>query len=163
MPPGEYRPAAISILREVYVVITLWRCGEDRIKQVIEAVLRVKGEEDSCDANADAIARFLRTPDTLFYIAEQDGFVVSYAIAYRLSRLDGGDMLCLYEIGTMKRYRGLGIAKMLLTYILKEAHSSGMQKIWIPTTKSNAAACALYRSVGAAAAESDDVIFTCTL
>ncbi|ODU57709.1 MAG: hypothetical protein ABT01_01670 [Clostridium sp. SCN 57-10] len=144
-------------------MITIMRCGEDHMEQVIEAMLRVKREDDSCDANADNIARFLHTPGALFYVAKLDSSVVSYAVAYRMSRLDGDDMFCLYEIGTTKRHRGQGIAKILLSHILADARSTGIHKVWIPTTKSNKAACALYRSVGASAAENDDVIFTCRL
>lgn len=140
--------------------MTVYRCGADRADKVTEVVLHIKCEEGFGMADPEAIARFLRTTGAYVYIAEQENTVIAYAIAYRLPRLDGGDMLCLYEVGTKKRYRGLGVAKELLNVLIRDARAAGMQKVWVVTNYSNAAACALYRSVGAAAPADDDVVFT---
>ncbi|WP_423219492.1 GNAT family N-acetyltransferase [Clostridium polynesiense] len=50
--------------------------------------------------------------ENCFYAATIKEKVVAYAIAYIQRRLDTTkNMICLYEIGTLKSYRKMGIAK----------------------------------------------------
>lgn len=130
--------------------INILKCGIDDIKYIKDAISNVKGEEDSSSFSEKAIEKFLSTDDNLFYVAIIQDKVVAYAMAYVQSRIDTSkNMICLYEIGTLKSYRKMGIAKRLLYKIIEDGKSMEVMKIWIPTNKSNEAACALYKSIGA--------------
>ncbi|MDT8719651.1 GNAT family N-acetyltransferase [Clostridium sp. 19966] len=53
------------------------------------------------------------------------------------------------EIGTLKCYRKIGLAKSIINKIIEDGKLNAVMKIWIPTNINNEAACALYRSIGA--------------
>lgn len=99
--------------------------------------------------------------DNWFYAVVMDEKVVGYAIAYVQRHLDTTkNMICLYEIGTMKCCRNKGIAKRMIGKIIEDERSADVMKIWIPTNTSNAAASALYRSIGAKEPEvKDEIIY----
>lgn len=138
------------------------RCGVSDIDDIEKAVNFVKAEEDTSQSNKDAIMKFLSNENNLFYIAKNNEKVLAYAIAYIQNRLDTiQNMICLYEIGTLKEYRQRGIAKDILKYIINETSNLNICKMWIPTNISNKAACELYRSIGAIeSCEKDEIIFT---
>lgn len=130
--------------------VNIFRCGIDEIKYINDAISNVKGEEDSCNFSEEATKRFLCNDDNWFYAATMEDKVVAYAIAYVQRRLDvAKNMICLYEICTLKCYRKAGIAKRVIDKIIEDGKLNEVVKIWIPTNTSNGAACALYRSIGA--------------
>ncbi|SHJ90778.1 Ribosomal protein S18 acetylase RimI [Clostridium amylolyticum] len=130
--------------------LDIFRCGINEIKYIKDAISNVKSEEDACSFNEEAIKNFLLNDDNWFYVATMDEKVVAYAIAYVQRRLDTTkNMICLYEIGTLKCCRKKGIAKKIINTIVEHGKLNDAMKIWIPTNTSNAAACALYRSIGA--------------
>ena len=130
--------------------INILKCGIGDIKYIKDAITNVKGEEDSSNFSEKAIEKFLSIDDNWFYVAIIQDKVVAYAIVYVQSRIDTSkNMICLYEIGTLKSYRKMGIAKRLVYKIIEDGKSREVMKIWIPTNKRNQAACALYKSIGA--------------
>lgn len=135
----------------------IFRCGIDEMSYVKDAISNVKGEEDLCSFSEAAIEKFLSSGDNWFYVA-----TVAYAIAYIQRRLDTTkNMICLYEIGTLKCYRKMGIAKRIIEKIIEDGKLQEVMKIWIPTNISNEAACALYRSIGAEEPEvKDEIIYS---
>ncbi len=137
-------------------------CGVSDITDIESAINFVKAEEDDSQSNKEAIIKFLNNENNLFYAAKEMGKVVGYAIAYIQSRLDTTqNMICLYEIGTLKECRQRGIAKNILQYIINDTSNLNIIKMWIPTNISNKAACALYKSIGAKeSCEKDEIIFT---
>lgn len=142
--------------------LNIKRCGVSDITDIENAINFVKVEEDTTQSNKDAINKFLNNKNNLFYVAKDMERVVGYAIAYIQNRLDTTqNMICLYEIATLKEYRQRGIAKSILQYIISDTSNLNIVKMWIPTNISNKAACALYRSIGATeSSEKDEVIFT---
>lgn len=141
--------------------VNIFRCEINEIKYIKDAISNVKGEEDSCFFSQEAIKKFLSNVDNWFYVATMDEKVVAYAIAYVQRRLDTTkNMICLYEIGTLKYYRKIGIAKRIIDKIIEDGKFNEVMKIWIPTNTSNGAACALYRSIGAEEPEvKDEIIY----
>ncbi|MEG2289392.1 MAG: GNAT family N-acetyltransferase [Clostridium sp.] len=137
-------------------------CGVSDITDIENAINYVKAEEDTIQSNKEAIIKFLNNKDNLFYVAKDMGKVVAYAIAYIQNRLDTTqNMICLYEIATLKECRQRGIAKSILQYIISDTSNLNIVKMWIPTNVSNKAACALYSSIGATeSGEKDEIIFT---
>lgn len=139
--------------------LNVFRCRIDEIKYIRDAIVNVKGEEDPCFFNEEAIKEFLYNDDNWFYVATMDEKVTAYAIAYVQKRIDTTKgMICLYEIGTLKCCRKTGIAKKVLNKIIEDGKINDAMKIWIPTNMSNEAACALYRSIGAEEPEEKDEI-----
>lgn len=141
--------------------INIFRCGTDEIMYIRDAISNVKAEEDSCYYSEKAIKNFLCSDDNWFYAATMDEKVVAYAIAYVQRRLDTTkNMICLYEIGTSKCYRKMGIAKRIISKIIEDGKLNELMKIWIPTNTGNEAACALYKSIGAEEPEvKDEIIY----
>lgn len=142
--------------------INVFRCGVNEIDYIKDAISNVKSKEDACLFNEAAIKNFLLNDDNWFYVATMDEKVVAYAIAYVQRRLDTTkNMICLYEIGTLKYCRKKGIAKRIINTIVEHGKLNDAMKIWIPTNTSNAAACALYRSIGAEEpGVKDEIIYT---
>ncbi len=60
---------------------------------------------------------------------------------------DNRNGLCAYlmNIYTRKEYRGLGIARQIVRYLIEQAHDRGIQKIYLETTDSGRM---LYEHVG---------------
>lgn len=144
------------------MIDNIFRCGIDEISYIKDAINNVKGEEDLCSFSEAAIEKFLSSSDNWFYVAAVNGKAVAYAIAYIQRRLDTTkNMICLYEIGTLKCYRKMGIAKRIIEKIIEDGKLQEAMKIWIPTNISNEAACALYRSIGAEEPEvKDEIIYS---
>lgn len=142
--------------------LNILRCGINEINFIKDAFCNIKNEEDICFFNEEAVKNFLINNDNWVYVAIMDEKIVAYAIAYVQKRLDTArNMICLYEIGTLKCCRKKGIAKRMINKIIEDGKLIDAMKIWIPTNTSNAAACALYRSIGAKESETkDEIIFT---
>lgn len=139
--------------------LNIFRCGVNEIDYIKDAISNVKSEEDACSFDGEAIKKFLLNDDNWFYVATMDEKVIGYAIAYVQRRLDTTkNMICLYEIGTLKGCRKMGIAKRIINTIVQYGKLNDVMKIWIPTNTSNTAACALYRSIGAEEPEVNDEI-----
>ncbi len=86
------------------MALNIFRCGINEIAYIKDAISNVKSEEDPCSFKEEAIKKFLCSNDNLFYVAIMNEKVVAYAIAYVQRRLDTTkNMICLYEIGTLKR------------------------------------------------------------
>jgi ribosomal protein S18 acetylase RimI-like enzyme len=141
--------------------LNIFKCGINEIDYVKDAINNIKAEEDSCCFDQEAMKSFLSNNDNWFYAATMDKKVVAYAIAYVQRRLDTTkNMICLYEIGTLRCCRKMGIAKGIINKIIEDGKINNVMKIWIPTNTSNAAACALYRSIGAEEPEvKDEIIY----
>lgn len=137
------------------------KCGISELNYIRQALEEVKGEEDCCRYDENNIRKFLGNNDNWFYIALSEGRVCGYAIAYVQRRIDtDSNMICLYEIGTLRSYRKMGIGKFIINRIIEDGKAEGAYKIWIPTNTSNKAACALYRSIGAREPDKiDDIIY----
>ncbi|MGH4123834.1 MAG: GNAT family N-acetyltransferase [Clostridium sp.] len=137
-------------------------CNSLNIKLVIEAITKVKAEEDDAEFNELAITNFLTHENNYFLVAIEGECVVGYAIGYIQNRVDTlKDMMCLYEVGVLKKFRRQGIARMLINELIEICHNINVVKMWVPTNKSNTSACTLYEKTGGiASASADEVIYT---
>lgn len=130
--------------------LNIFKGSLNEIEYIEDAINNVKGEEDLCCFDEEAIKKFLYNDDNWFYIATMDNKAVAYVIAYVQRRLDTTrNMICLYEIGTLRCCREKGIAKRMISKIIEDGKLNNVMKIWIPTNTSNIPACELYRSIGA--------------
>ncbi|WP_346887453.1 GNAT family N-acetyltransferase [Clostridium sp. UBA1056] len=114
------------------------RCNSLDIKLVIEAITKVKGEEDDVILDEIAINKFLANENNYFLVAIENQCVVGYAMAYCQNRVDmTRDMMCLYEIGVLKKLRRQGIGRVLINELIEICHNINAIKMWIPTNKHN--------------------------
>jgi ribosomal protein S18 acetylase RimI-like enzyme len=92
---------------------------------------------------------FLADDRHYFIVAYVGDEPVGYVFAYRLARFDGRrPQVLLYEIGVAEQYRRKGIGRALIEDLKATAKADGCGKMTVPTSRSNEAAVALYRSAG---------------
>jgi ribosomal protein S18 acetylase RimI-like enzyme len=93
--------------------------------------------------------KFLKDPNNALWVAFLENKAVGFLTANRLQRFDkrGAEVL-LYEMGVHDDFRRRGIGKALIEEVKHWAKEAGADEVWVLTNRSNAAAVALYRSVG---------------
>ncbi|ARC84269.1 FR47-like family protein [Clostridium argentinense CDC 2741] len=141
----------------------IYRCTSLDIELVIEAMSKVKSEEDSVEIlNETAINKFLTNENNYFLVAMENQQVLGYAIGYCQNRLDmTGDMMCLYEIGVLKEFRRQGVGKTLINALIEICHNINAIEMWVPTNKHNVSACTLYEKTGGITSVlKDEIIYT---
>lgn len=141
----------------------VYRCNSLDNKLVIEAISKVKAEEDSIGVlNEIAINKFLANENNYFLVAIENEHIVGYAVGYCQNRVDIiRDMMCLYEIGILKQFRRQGIGRLLINELMEICHNINAIKMWVPTNKYNISACNLYEKTGGIASISrDEIIYT---
>ena len=131
------------------------------------AVVRLATEEDAADvarlvsafrdwqsrdAPDDAliestVRRLLADPNTDFLIAGEPATAVCQ-LRYRLSVWTGTEDCCLEDLFVRDDARGSGLGRALVEAALERARERGCARIHLDTGEANAAALALYRSVG---------------
>jgi aminoglycoside 3-N-acetyltransferase I len=114
-------------------------------------------------ATRDAPARageLLADDRTVFMVAFDDGEPVGFVLAYELIRRHGEPShLFVYEIEVAESHRRRGIATALLRELGRIAVERGIRSGFVLTSESNAAAMALYESLGGIRPYDDDVMF----
>jgi GNAT superfamily N-acetyltransferase len=79
-----------------------------------------------------------------------------YVFAYRLARFDGGrPEIFFYEVDVAKPHRRQGLGRALLEELKRLARADGCGKMYVPTSRSNTAAMALYQAAGGEEGEPD--------
>jgi ribosomal protein S18 acetylase RimI-like enzyme len=105
-------------------------------------------------------AGFLARPTNRVFLAHVEDQAAAFALCYDLDRLDGARMRLIYEVGTSPQFRRRGVGRALLKAVETDARSRGISKMWVPTSRSNEAAVALYESSGGMAEIEDEVSYT---
>ena len=94
-------------------------------------------------------AKFLKDSSNALFVAFLENQAVGFLTANRLQRFDNrGAEVLLYEIGVREDARQKGIGKALINEVKLWAKAAGADEVWVLTNKSNAAAVALYQSMG---------------
>ncbi len=96
--------------------------------------------------------KFLADPNSVLVAAldgKKDSLVVGFASAmiYLHPDKSAPEMLIL-EVGVDDTYRKRGIGKGIMKAVLAEGQAAGCKLAWLATEPDNAAALALYKSVG---------------
>lgn len=105
----------------------------------------------------DRHSEFIARPDTVAFLAVEDGHLVAWAWGYRQLRPDGDSMLLLYELEVVEHARRRGIGRSLVEAFLALAQTEGHRKMWLITGEDNGPAKALYKSTGGGRSDKDDV------
>lgn len=126
---------------------------ETTAKRVVE---RFMGRE----VDVEHLATFLADPKHYLFVAEREGVLTGFLLAYRLDRPDGQEpMLFLYEIEVAAEHRRQGIGSELLAAALEIVKREGWKEAFVLTERSNAAAVAFYESTGGRTEGGDDLLF----
>jgi ribosomal protein S18 acetylase RimI-like enzyme len=86
---------------------------------------------------------------TIFFAAFDETEPIGFAFGYELPRRHGNaSILFIYELDVEEAWRRRGIATRLMTELLRVAKSRGIDEGFVLTEPDNAAANALYESLG---------------
>ena len=93
-------------------------------------------------------AEFLGDPRHHMTVAVDDGLVVGFASAVHYIHPDKAPQLRINQVTVAPQYRRLGLAKAVLRELLEVGRIHQCPVAWALTTRANAAAMALFSSVG---------------
>ena len=126
-------------------------------------LVNTKNDADALDfyqVDEDSARLYLAGSDNFFFACVENDRIIAYACGYELDRLDNaGNMLYVHAVGVHAEYRRLGIGKQMMTEIKRWCKVSSIGKMFLSTRKTNAAARALYDSVGGRVLRGDDVTY----
>ena len=113
----------------------------------LPAILSIERIAFSDPWTADAFRSMLGQDHVLTTVAERDGRLVGYSVAWAV-----GDEAELANLAVAPEHRGTGVAKRLLDHLLDDLDARGGATIYLEGRDSNAPAQGLYRSRGFTAA-----------
>lgn len=102
---------------------------------------------------------FLADPRHHIIVALGDGVVVGFASALHYIHPDKPPELWINEVGIAAPHQGQGIAKAIMTEMLKLGKNLGCVNAWVLTDKNNIAANGLYKSVGGNFSDEETVMY----
>jgi aminoglycoside 3-N-acetyltransferase I len=129
--------------------------GDGRLAEVV--VRTFKGSARP----RQVLGSFLENPANYLLVAEADGCLAGFLLAYRLERADRKEnQMFVYEIEVAPAWRRRGIGASLLRRITEAAREEGMFEAFVMTDRANEAAQGLYRATGAEAENENSMLFT---
>ena len=124
------------------VAIRVLRAGD-------EAVLaNVADEVFDNPIDPEMTAEFLADPRHHFAVAVDDGLVVGFASGVHYVHPDKRPELWINEVGVAPTHHRQGLAKAVMNALLDVGRARGCGEAWVLTDTGNAAARALYTSLG---------------
>jgi ribosomal protein S18 acetylase RimI-like enzyme len=118
----------------------------------IEAIRDLKPSEERSGQNAsiEHMKLLLTSEENYLYIAYVNTVPVGFLLAYSFPRIDRDqNMIYLYEIDVIPKYRRQGIGSQMIQRLKNECRCNNVMKVWVGTENDNIAARALYESTGA--------------
>jgi ribosomal protein S18 acetylase RimI-like enzyme len=91
---------------------------------------------------------YLESPGALAFVASNGDVISGWCWGYYLIRPDCSSMLYLHQLQVAERQRRKGIGRALLDAFMRAGAQSGATKMFLTTGETNAAARALYDSMG---------------
>ncbi|WP_188316868.1 GNAT family N-acetyltransferase [Solihabitans fulvus] len=102
---------------------------------------------------------FLTDPATVVFVALDGNDLVGWAWGLRQRHVAGYSQVQLYELEVVRAARRRGVGRALVTAMLELVVCEGHRKMWLFTDENNAAAKALYESVGGGPSAHDDAAY----
>jgi aminoglycoside 6'-N-acetyltransferase I len=102
---------------------------------------------------------FLGDPRHHIVVALSDGVVIGFASALHYVHPDKRPELWIDEVAVAPSHQNKGVGKAIMHEMLQLGRQLGCVNAWVLTDRSNAAANALYRSVGGQVADGDTVMY----
>ena len=125
--------------------ITLHLMGPDDL----DRLLAVEAGLFDNPIRPDQAEAFLNDPAHLLVLAFAGDQAVGMATGQVMLHPDKPPAFFIAEVGTREDWQRQGIASRVCTRLMEEARALGCEGIWVATEADNAAARALYRSLGA--------------
>ena len=98
--------------------------------------------------DGEGMRSFLADERAWLYVALCGNSIIAFAYGWECPRLDGGRMLYIHEVAVAEGCRRKGVGKRMIGALLEECARRGIAKMFLFTQHGNAAANALYRSMG---------------
>jgi GNAT superfamily N-acetyltransferase len=98
--------------------------------------------------DAELTSEFLCDPRHHLSVGIEDGVVVGFASAVHYVHPDKPPELWINEVGVSPSHLRKGIATRVLNALLSVGRELGCTEAWVLTSETNAAARALYQSIG---------------
>lgn len=95
------------------------------------------------------LAEMLTDPRTIFLGAQVQGAPAGYLVAYTFPSLGGERLAYLYNIEVAHSYRRRGVARAMVHELMSVCRDAGVGSVWVGSSLTNHAACALWRATGA--------------
>jgi aminoglycoside 6'-N-acetyltransferase I len=124
------------------IVIKVLRSGDEGVlTQVAEEVF-------DNEVDGDLAREFLADPRHHIAVAIDAGVVVAFASGVHYIHPDKRPELWINEVATAPTHQRRGLGKAVIGALLDVARTHACTEAWVLTDRSNAAAMALYASVG---------------
>jgi ribosomal protein S18 acetylase RimI-like enzyme len=117
----------------------------------------IAGEES---ADSERLTDLLVDRRNIVLATLQEDTPVGYLVAHQFPSLSGDKLVYLYDIEVSPASRRLGIGTALVTKLKEVCREQGVESIWVGSSRSNHAACALWVSTGAERGSDQYVEFT---
>jgi aminoglycoside 3-N-acetyltransferase I len=132
------------------------RLGSREAARAAEVVSAFKGSSRS----VTSLDAFLSNPANYFLVAEAEGDVAGFLMAYRLERADrDACQMFVYEIDVAAPWRRQHLATALLRKITDLAREEGMLEAFVLTSRGNETARRLYARTGGVVEDDAAVLF----
>ncbi|MFE6778623.1 GNAT family N-acetyltransferase [Streptomyces sp. NPDC057702] len=122
--------------------------SRDNLPLLESAVRRFRGAGDVEDARA-----FAGAPAALAFVASEGAAVLGWCWGHHLARPDSAPMLYLHHLEVAEAHRRRGVGRELVRAFMAAGAKGGATKMFLTTGVANAAARALYESLGGGLAE----------
>jgi ribosomal protein S18 acetylase RimI-like enzyme len=127
-------------------------------------LVRLFAEEGDVDAVRDvAPALFLRRPEAVMFVAEDESGPCGCVYGHELVHPDGVRTMLLYSLDVAKQVRQRGYGVALVDAFVDHARAIGCDEVWVLTDDANVAALATYRAAGGQRDPADQVMFVWAL
>ncbi|EAR49770.1 hypothetical protein OG2516_04713 [Oceanicola granulosus HTCC2516] len=124
--------------------VTLRRLGPDDV----ETLLAVRPGLFDAPVDPRQARAFLDSPLCEIVVAEAGGDILSFASGTVLLHPDKPPALFVNEVGTRDGWTRRGLARAVTWALIERGREIGCEGAWLGTEPDNAAALALYRSLG---------------
>ena len=133
---------------------------DDRNDELDESPVPDPEESDAGAEDAPLQSDLLADERTIFLAAFDRDDPIGFLLAYELLRRRGDpSQLFVYEVGVEEGRRRQGVATALFRELARLTQARGIRTGFVLTNESNEAAMELYRSVGGARPNRDDVMW----
>jgi len=117
-------------------------------------------EFEGSSRSAGSLQQFLGNPANYLLIAEVEGEVGGFLMAYRLERADReASQMFVYELDVAAPWRGQGLATALIEAITALARAEGMFEAFVLTSRGNEPARRLYARTGGIVEDDSAMLF----
>ena len=152
----DHRPAAQADVKGWFMNVQIRRLDRQEAGLAEEVVRWFKGSSRS----PGSMRGFLGNPANYLLIAEAEGEVGGFLMAYRLERADReASQMFVYELGVAAPLRGQGLATALIEGITALARAEGMFEAFVLTSQGNDPARRLYARTGGVVEDDSAVLF----